>query len=185
MTTAQTEYPSAVGEGALRARLGDQGAPGHRPGARQVGVRGAGHPALGAAGRQRAGRQGDRQRRGQRAEQRRAGPVHARGGHRLRRRGPDRQAHPAARAGACVPDPQAHQPHHGDRREPPDARTSGRQRSASATRSRRAQGSKAAAAKKAPASKAPAKKATAKKAPAKKAPAKKTEASDEAKGGSE
>jgi large subunit ribosomal protein L22 len=58
-------------------------------------------------------------------------------------------------------------------------------RSASATRSRRAQGSKAAAAKKAPASKAPARKAAAEKAPAKKAPAKKTEASDEAKGGSQ
>jgi ribosomal protein L22 len=25
------------------------------------------------------------------------------------------QAHPAARPGACVPNPQAHQPHHGDR----------------------------------------------------------------------
>jgi large subunit ribosomal protein L22 len=72
-------------------------------------------------------------------------------------------------------------------------------RSASAARARRAQGSKAAAAKKAPATKAtaeattaekaPAKKAAAKKAPekaaAKKAAAKKTEASDEAKEGSE
>jgi large subunit ribosomal protein L22 len=67
-------------------------------------------------------------------------------------------------------------------------------RSASTTRSRRAQGSKAAAAKKAPATKAAAEttapeKAPAKKAPAKKAPAKKaaakTEASDEAKEGSE
>jgi large subunit ribosomal protein L22 len=75
--------------------------------------------------------------------------------------------------------------------------------SASTARSRRAQGSKAAAAKKAPATKAaaeattaekaPAKKAAkkapekaaAKKAPAKKAAAKKTEASDEAKEGSE
>jgi large subunit ribosomal protein L22 len=73
--------------------------------------------------------------------------------------------------------------------------------SASAARSRRAQGSKAAAAKKTPATKAsaetvstetvtvetaPAKKAAAKKAPAKKAAAKKTtEASDEAKEGSE
>jgi large subunit ribosomal protein L22 len=74
--------------------------------------------------------------------------------------------------------------------------------SASAARSRRAQGSKAAAAKKAPATKAaetasaetvtvetaPAKKAAAKKAPAKKAAAKKsseTKASDEAKEGSE
>jgi large subunit ribosomal protein L22 len=66
-------------------------------------------------------------------------------------------------------------------------------RSASSTRSRRAQGSKAAAAKKSPAKKAPATKATAeeataenapaKKAAAKKAPAKK--ASDEAKEGSE
>jgi large subunit ribosomal protein L22 len=68
-------------------------------------------------------------------------------------------------------------------------------RSASAARARRAQASKAAAAKKAPANKAtaekataekaPAKKAAAKKAPAKKAAAKKTEASDEAKEGSE
>jgi large subunit ribosomal protein L22 len=67
-------------------------------------------------------------------------------------------------------------------------------RSASASRARRAQGSKAAAAKKAPATKAAAEKATAEKAPAKKAPAKKapakkaaakTEASDEAKEGSE
>jgi large subunit ribosomal protein L22 len=68
-------------------------------------------------------------------------------------------------------------------------------RSASAARARRAQASKAAAAKKAPATKAtaekataekaPAKKAPAKKAPAKKAAAKKTEASDEAKEGSE
>ena len=66
--------------------------------------------------------------------------------------------------------------------------------SASATRARRAQGSKAAAkapAKKATAEKAPAKKAAAKKAPeaeAKKAPAKKApakKASDEAKGGSQ
>ena len=46
-------------------------------------------------------------------------PVDARGVHRLRRRGPDGQAHPAARPGACVPNSQAHQPHHGDRREPP------------------------------------------------------------------
>jgi large subunit ribosomal protein L22 len=68
-------------------------------------------------------------------------------------------------------------------------------RSASAARARRAQGSKAAAAKKAPATKAatettapdkaPAKKAAAEKAAAKKAAAKKTEASDEAKEGSE
>ncbi len=36
----------------------------------------------------------------------------------LRRRGPDGQAHPAARAGPRVPNPQAHQPHHRDRREP-------------------------------------------------------------------
>lgn len=66
--------------------------------------------------------------------------------------------------------------------------------SAGASRARRAQGSKAAAAKKAPATKAaaeeaPAKKAPAKKAAAKKAPAKKaaakTEASAEAKEGSE
>jgi large subunit ribosomal protein L22 len=62
-------------------------------------------------------------------------------------------------------------------------------RSAGTARARRAQGSKAAAAKKAPATKATAEKAPAKKAPAKKAPAKKaaakTEASDEAKEGSE
>jgi large subunit ribosomal protein L22 len=58
-------------------------------------------------------------------------------------------------------------------------------RSASAARARRAQASKAAAAKKAPATKATAEKATAEKAPAKKAAAKKTEASDEAKEGSE
>ena len=68
-------------------------------------------------------------------------------------------------------------------------------RSVSASRARRAQGSKAAAAKTAPATKAPATKAAAKKAPekaaAKKAPAKKAaaaqtaEASDEAKEGSE
>jgi large subunit ribosomal protein L22 len=65
--------------------------------------------------------------------------------------------------------------------------------SAGSARARRAQGSKAAAAKKGPATKAaaeaPAKKAPAKKAAAKKAPAKKaaakTEASDEAKEGSE
>jgi large subunit ribosomal protein L22 len=62
--------------------------------------------------------------------------------------------------------------------------------SAQSARSRRAQGSKAAAAKKAPATKATAEskapeKAPAKKAPAKKAAAKKTEASDEAKEGSE
>ncbi|ODQ92827.1 50S ribosomal protein L22 [Mycolicibacterium holsaticum] len=49
-------------------------------------------------------------------------------------------------------------------------------RSASASRARRAQGSKAAAAKKAPAKKATAEKATAEKAPAKKAPAKKATA---------
>src|ERR1700754_196385 len=67
--------------------------------------------------------------------------------------------------------------------------------SAGSARARRAQGSKAAAAKKAPATKAvsattapdkaPAKRAPAKKAPAKQAAAKKTEASDEAKEGSE
>jgi large subunit ribosomal protein L22 len=67
----------------------------------------------------------------------------------------------------------------------------GGQASAGASRARRAQGSKAAAAKTAPAKKstadkAPAKKAPAKKAEAKKAPAaKKTEASAEAKEGSE
>jgi large subunit ribosomal protein L22 len=57
-------------------------------------------------------------------------------------------------------------------------------RSASAARSRRAQGSKAAAAKKAPATKAeaPAKKAPAKKAAAKKAPAKKTAEASEKEG---
>jgi len=79
-------------------------------------------------------------------------------------------------------------------------RDGGTASSASAARSRRAQGSKAAAAKKAPATKAaaetastetvtvetaPAKKAAAKKAPAKKAASKKTEASAEAKEGSE
>jgi len=66
-------------------------------------------------------------------------------------------------------------------------------RSASSTRSRRAQGSKAAAAKKSPAEKAPATKTTAEKATAEKAPAKKAaakkapakKASDEAKEGSE
>src|ERR1700742_2371697 len=74
-----------------------------------------------------------------------------------------------------------------------DARGS---QSASATRARRAQASKAAGnapAKKAPAKKAPAKKAAAEKAPAKKAPAKKasaaksagTEATSDAKGGSQ
>ena len=75
-----------------------------------------------------------------------------------------------------------------------DARAS---QSASATRARRAQASKAAAtkapAKKAAADKAPAKKASAEKAPAKKAPAKKasaakstgTDATSEAKGGSQ
>ena len=61
--------------------------------------------------------------------------------------------------------------------------------SAGSARARRAQGSKAAAAKKAPATKATAEKAPANKAAAKKAPAKKaaakTEASDEAKEGSE
>jgi large subunit ribosomal protein L22 len=60
--------------------------------------------------------------------------------------------------------------------------------SASSTRSRRAQGSKAAAAKKSPAKKAPATKASAEKAPAKTAAAKKApakKASDEAKEGSE
>ena len=36
----------------------------------------------------------------------------------VRRRGPDAQAVPAARAGPRVPDPQAHQPHHDRRREP-------------------------------------------------------------------
>ncbi|MFL6086147.1 MAG: 50S ribosomal protein L22 [Mycobacterium sp.] len=56
--------------------------------------------------------------------------------------------------------------------------------SAGTSRARRAQGSKAAAAKKAPASKA-AVEAPAKKAPVKKAAAKKTEASEEAKEGSE
>jgi large subunit ribosomal protein L22 len=70
----------------------------------------------------------------------------------------------------------------------------GGQASAGSARARRAQGSKAAAAKKAPASKATAEKAPAKKAPekaaankapAKKAAAKTTEASDEAKEGSE
>jgi large subunit ribosomal protein L22 len=76
----------------------------------------------------------------------------------------------------------------------PSREQRGGQTSAGSTRARRAQGSKAAAAKKAPATKATAEKATAekaaaKKAPAKKAPAKKaaakTEASDEAKEGSE
>ena len=77
----------------------------------------------------------------------------------------------------------------------PSKEKRGAGRSASASRARRAQGSKAAAAKKAPATKAtaekataetaPAKKTAAKKAPAKKAAAKKTEASDEAKEGSE
>jgi large subunit ribosomal protein L22 len=60
--------------------------------------------------------------------------------------------------------------------------------SASSTRSRRSQGSKAAAAKKSPAKKAPATKASAEKAPAKTAAAKKApakKASDEAKEGSE
>jgi large subunit ribosomal protein L22 len=66
----------------------------------------------------------------------------------------------------------------------------GGQASAGSARARRAQGSKAAAAKKAPASKATAEKAPANKTPAKEAPAKKaaartTEASDEAKEGSE
>ena len=66
------------------------------------------------------GRQGHRQCCRQRAEQRWPGPVDPRGRDRLRRRGPDRQAHPSACAGAGVPDPQAHQPHHRDRREPPE-----------------------------------------------------------------
>ena len=81
-----------------------------------------------------------------------------------RRRGPDRQAHPAARPGACVPNPQAHQPHHGDRREPsPEgARRQGCVVLGVVHRARRAQGSKAAAT--APAKKAPAKKAAATKA---------------------
>ena len=109
--------PDRDGEGPLRPRVGDQGAPGHRPGARQVRDRGAGHPAVGTTSRQRAGRQGDRQRRRQRAEQRGTRSLDAGGRHRLRRRRPDRQAHPAARPGACVPNPQAHQPHHGDRGE--------------------------------------------------------------------
>ena len=117
--TTTTEYPVRHRGGELRARISaEQGAPGDQPGARQVGRRGAGHPALGAAGRQRAGRQGDRLGRRQRAEQRRPGPGDPGGRHRLRRRGPDRQAHPAARAGSRVPNPQAHQPHHRDRREP-------------------------------------------------------------------
>jgi large subunit ribosomal protein L22 len=77
----------------------------------------------------------------------------------------------------------------------PSREQRGGQTSAGSARARCAQGSKAAAAKKAPATKAtaekataetaPAKKAPAKKAPAKKAAAKKTEASDEAKEGSE
>ena len=57
--------------------------------------------------------------------------------------------------------------------------------SASASRARRAQGSKAAAAKKAPATKATAEKAPAKKAAAKKAPARKTAEASDAKEGSE
>src|SRR5205085_5747525 len=40
-------------------------------------------------------------------------PVHQPG---VRRRGPDPQAVPAARPGASVPDPQAHEPHHDRRR---------------------------------------------------------------------
>ena len=35
----------------------------------------------------------------------------------VRRRGPDAQAVPAACAGSCLPDPQAHQPHHRRRRQ--------------------------------------------------------------------
>ena len=47
----------------------------------------------------------------QRGEQLRAGPGRAEDRHRLRRRGPDDQALPSARAGPGHPDPQAHQPH--------------------------------------------------------------------------
>ena len=72
----------------------------------------AGHPAVLAAGRLRAGRQGDRVRGRQRGEQRRHRPEHVARRRRLRGRGSDAQAVPAAGAGPGVPDQQAHLPHH-------------------------------------------------------------------------
>ena len=93
-----------------------------QPDPRQAGPGGPRHPEVRAAERERAGLQarrlGDRERprQGRRLEQLpgRAGPVHRQ---RLRRRGHDAQAVPAARPGSRLPDHQAHEPHHGRARD--------------------------------------------------------------------
>ena len=68
------------------------------------------------------GRQGARQRRRQRRAQPRPGPDGAGRDRGVRRRGPDAQAVPAARAGPRLPHPQADQPHHRRRRQSPTRR---------------------------------------------------------------
>jgi len=94
----------------------------------------------------------------QRAEQQRPGPVDSGGGHRLRRRRPDRQADPSARPGPRIPDPSAHQPHHRRGGEPAVEGRAGLAVGERDPRPSRAGPSKAAAGN-APATKAPAKKA--------------------------
>ena len=135
-----TEYPSATAVNiALRARLGEW--------ARRVIdlVRGKSvEEALDILrwrrSRQRAGRQGDRQCRGQRPEQQRSGPSHPGGGHRLRRRGAAKRIRPRAQGRAYrIRKRTSHITVIVESRPPRG------ERAGQSTRSRRAQGSKAAA----------------------------------------
>src|SRR3954451_16216472 len=101
------------GYGPLRPRDPHEGPPGGGPDPLPADRRGPGSAALRAAERQRAGGQGGRQRGGQRRAQPAARPGGLGYRRRLRRRGPDAQAHPSACAGRGVPHQQADQPHHG------------------------------------------------------------------------